>query len=215
MTGNAGAGDTTARTEAAQPLGLWLVLKAFSAGAVAMSGTEAISNGVPAFKPPEARNAATTLTIMAALLGVFFVGVSYLATHMGLVPGDQSIVSQVAVAVFGRNAFYYVFQFATMGILVVAANTAFADFPRLSALLARDDFMPHSFLHRGDRLAFSAGIIFLSGLAALLAGRLPGQRGQPDSPVCRGRLPRLQHVQHRHGRPLVEDTGRPDGSRAW
>lgn len=152
----------------AQPLTLWLVLRAFSAGAVAMSGTEAISNGVPAFKPPEARNAATTMTIMAALLAVFFVGISYLATHMGLVPGNQSIISQVALAVFGRNAFYYVFQFATMGILVVAANTAFTGFPRLSSLLAQDNYMPHSFLHRGDRLAFSTGIIFLGGLSGLL-----------------------------------------------
>jgi hypothetical protein len=151
-----------------QPLTLWLVLRAFSAGAVAMSGTEAISNGVPAFKPPEEKNAATTITVMAVLLGAFFVGVSYLATHMGLVPGEQSIVSQVALAVFGKNLVYYVFQFATMAILVVAANTAFADFPRLSSLLARDNFMPHSFLHRGDRLAFSTGIIFLGGLSAVL-----------------------------------------------
>jgi amino acid transporter len=151
-----------------QPLTLWLVLRAFSAGAVAMSGTEAISNGVPAFKPPVSKNAATTLTIMATLLGIFFVGVSYLATHMGLVPGNQSIISQVALAVFGENAAYYIFQFATMGILVVAANTAFADFPRLSSVLARDDFMPHGFLHRGDRLAFSTGIVFLGGLSAFL-----------------------------------------------
>ena len=151
-----------------QPLSLWLVLRAFSAGAVAMSGTEAISNGVPAFKPPESRNAATTLTIMATLLGLFFIGVSYFATHMHLVPGSESVISQVARAVFGQNAIYYIFQIATMGILVVAANTAFADFPRLSSLLARDSFMPHGFTHRGDRLAFSSGIVFLGGLSALL-----------------------------------------------
>jgi amino acid transporter len=151
-----------------QPLSLWLVLRAFSAGAVAMSGTEAISNGVPAFKPPESRNAATTLSVMATLLGVFFVGVSYFATHMGLAPGSESIISQVALGVFGQNAAYYVFQIATMGILVVAANTAFADFPRLSSLLARDSFMPHGFTHRGDRLAFSSGILFLGGLSVFL-----------------------------------------------
>ncbi len=154
--------------QVAQPLTLWLILRAFSAGSVAMSGTEAISNGVPAFKRPESKNAATTLIIMAFLLGIFFVGVSFLSTHMGLVPGNQSIISQVALAVFGQNAFYYIFQFATMGILVVAANTAYAGFPRLASVLAQDNYMPHSFLHRGDRLAFSTGIVFLGGLSAFL-----------------------------------------------
>jgi hypothetical protein len=98
-----------------EPVTLWLVLRAFSAGAVAMSGTEAISNGVPIFKPNESKNAATTLTIMATLLGVFFVGVSFLSNHLHLVPGNQTIVSQVALSVFGQNVFYYVFQIATMG----------------------------------------------------------------------------------------------------
>jgi amino acid transporter len=151
-----------------EPVTLWLVLRAFSAGAVAMSGTEAISNGVPIFKPNESKNAATTLTIMATLLGVFFVGVSFLSNHLHLVPGNQTIVSQVALSVFGQNVFYYIFQIATMGILVVAANTAFADFPRLSSVLARDNYMPHSFSSRGDRLAFSTGIMFLGIVSALL-----------------------------------------------
>ncbi|MBI5034947.1 MAG: APC family permease [Chloroflexi bacterium] len=151
-----------------EPITLWLVLRAFSAGAVAMSGTEAISNGVPAFEKPEAKNAATTLTIMATLLGAFFLGVSYLATHIGLVPGEETVISQVALAVFGKNIFYYIFQIATMGILVIAANTAFADFPRLASVLARDNYMPHQFSFRGDRLAFSTGIIALGGIAALL-----------------------------------------------
>jgi len=151
-----------------EPVTLWLVLRAFSAGAVAMSGTEAISNGVPVFKPNESKNAATTLTIMATLLGMFFVGVSFLSNHLHLVPGNQTIVSQVALSVFGQNAFYYIFQITTMGILVVAANTAFADFPRLSSVLARDNYMPHSFSSRGDRLAFSTGIMFLGGVSALL-----------------------------------------------
>jgi len=161
-----------------EPVTLWLILRAFSAGAVAMSGTEAISNGVPIFKPNESKNAATTLTIMATLLGVFFVGVSFLSNHMGLVPGSQTIVSQVALSVFGQNVFYYIFQIATMGILVVAANTAFADFPRLSSVLARDNYMPHIFGNRGDRLAFSTGIIFLGAISALL---LVVFRGNVDS----------------------------------
>ncbi|RJO62931.1 MAG: APC family permease [Dehalococcoidia bacterium] len=150
------------------PLTLWLVLRAFSAGAVAMSGTEAISNAVPAFKTPSSRNAATTLTIMATLLGIFFLGITFLSTHMQLVPGKETIISQVALAVFGHNIFYYVFQFATVGILVVAANTAFNGFPRLASVLARDNFMPHQFKFRGDRLVFSTGILFLGIVAAAL-----------------------------------------------
>ena len=150
------------------PITLWLVLRAFSAGAVAMSGTEAISNGVPVFKPPESKNAATTLTIMATLLGIFFLGITFLADHLGLSPGNETIISQVALAVFGRNAFYYIFQFATVGILVVAANTAFSGFPRLTSMLARDNFMPRQFRFRGDRLVFSTGIFFLGIVAALL-----------------------------------------------
>lgn len=153
---------------ATEPLSLWLILRAFSAGAVAMSGTEAISNGVPAFQKPEAQNAATTLTVMATLLGSFFLGVSYLATHMGLVPGDETIISQIAKAVFGTSLPYYIFQIATTGILVIAANTAFADFPRLSSVLARDNYMPHQFSFRGDRLAFSTGIVALGSVASLL-----------------------------------------------
>lgn len=149
-----------------EPLTLWLILRAFSAGSVAMSGTEAISNGVPAFKKPESKNAATTLTAMATLLGISFLGISYLATHMGLVPGEQTIISQVALSVFGTSFPYYIFQIATMGILIVAGNTAFADFPRLSSVLARDNYMPHQFSFRGDRLSFSTGIVALATIAA-------------------------------------------------
>jgi amino acid transporter len=169
-TGTLHAAATPPALIATGPLTLWLVLRAFSAGAVAMSGTEAISNGVPVFKKPESKNAATTLTIMASLLAIFFLGITFLATKMQLVPelGGETIISQVALAVFGRNAFYYIFQFATVGILVVAANTAFADFPRLSSVLARDNFMPHQFKFRGDRLAFTTGILFLGITAAVL-----------------------------------------------
>ncbi len=153
---------------ATEPLSLWLILRAFSAGSVAMSGTEAISNGVPVFKRPESRNAATTLTVMAGLLGIFFLGVSFLATRMGLVPGEETIVSQIARAVFGTTILYYVFQISTTGILVIAANTAFVDFPRLLSVLARDSYVPRQFLFRGDRLAFSTGILVLGGIATLL-----------------------------------------------
>lgn len=154
---------------AKQPLDLWLILTAFSAGAVAMSGVEAISNGVPAFKPPESKNAAGTLTVMAIILGTFFVCVSILAVVFGTNPTlDESVISQLGHAMYGDGVFYYIFQFATMGILVVAANTAFADFPRLASILARDNFMPHQFSFRGDRLAFTVGISALGGVAGLL-----------------------------------------------
>jgi len=118
------------------------------------------------------------LTIMAMVLGIFFLGVSYLATHLGLVPGEETIISQIARAVFGTNIVYYVFQIATMGILVIAANTAFADFPRLASVLARDNFLPHQFLFRGDRLAFTTGIVALGAIAAVL---VIGFKGAVDS----------------------------------
>lgn len=154
---------------AKQGLDPWLILTAFSAGAVAMSGVEAISNGVPAFKPPESRNAATTLTVMAAILGTFFLCISILAVFFHTNPdAEETVISQLGRMIYGDNVFYYIFQFATMGILVVAANTAFADFPRLASILARDNFVPHQFSFRGDRLAFSVGITALGGVAALL-----------------------------------------------
>jgi len=151
----------------------WLILMAFSAGCVAMSGTEAISNGVTAFQKPEARNAARTLIVMAVVLGVAFLGISYLTMRIGVAPmseggSGETIVSQVAHAVFGKSALYVIFQIGTMGILVIAANTAFAVFPRLSSVMAHDHYMPHQFMDRGDRLAYSTGIIALGGVAALL-----------------------------------------------
>ncbi len=152
-----------------QPVTLFLLLHAFAAGSVAMSGTEAISNGVPAFHPPETKNAAITLTWMSSILGFFFVGVSFLTTSFGIVPSDtQTVISQVGHAVLGEGLPYLVFQVATMLILVLAANTSFADFPRLSSILARDGFMPHQMSFRGDRLAFTNGIILLGAIACLL-----------------------------------------------
>lgn len=154
---------------AQQPLDFWLLLTAFSAGAVAMSGVEAISDGVPAFKPPESKNAAKTLTVMATILGVFFVSISILVVVLHVNPElEETAISQLGRVIYGGSFMYYIFQFATMGILVVAANTAFADFPRLSSILARDGFMPHQFLYRGDRLAFTVGITALGSVAGLL-----------------------------------------------
>jgi hypothetical protein len=147
----------------------FLVLRAFAEGCVAMTGTEAISNGVSAFKPPSSRNAAITLGWMAAILAVFFLGTSYLARHYVVMPTTgETILSQLGRHIFGGGALYYALQYSTFAILVLAANTAFADFPRLASILAGDRYMPRQFAARGDRLAFSNGIIALAVLAMLL-----------------------------------------------
>ncbi|TMF07909.1 MAG: APC family permease [Chloroflexi bacterium] len=154
---------------ATQGLSLWLIFRAFSSGCSALTGTEAISNGVPAFKPPESQNARTTLTMMAFILGFIFIGVTFLTSRYGLVPNEkETIVSLLGRDVFGDNVLYYAYQAATALVLFLAANTSFADFPRLSAILARDKFMPRQFAFKGDRLAFSNGIMLLAGAAALL-----------------------------------------------
>jgi amino acid transporter len=156
-----------------EPLNVFLILKSFAAGCSAMTGVEAISNGVPAFKKPETRNAAITLTWMALILGILFIGISVLGISYGIEAnprGNPTVIGQIAQQVFtGPLVFMYpVFQLATLFILTLAANTSYSDFPRLASLLARDDFLPHQFVFRGDRLAFSTGIMFLALLASLL-----------------------------------------------
>ncbi len=154
---------------ATNPVTLFLLLRAFSSGCAALTGVEAISNGVPAFKPPEARNAATTMLWMALILGTLFAGITLLANQFGIVPSeDETVMSLLGRAVFGGGVLYYATQLFTALILVLAANTSFADFPRLSSLLARDGFLPRQFQHRGDRLVFSNGIFVLGLLAGLL-----------------------------------------------
>jgi amino acid transporter len=148
-----------------QPLKLFLLLGAFSNGCVALTGIEAISNGIPAFKQPEARNAAKTLTWMAVLLTTMFIGTSLMAYFYKVHPHvNETVISQFARTIFtGPMAwFYYVIQGTTALILILAANTSFADFPRLSSLLARDRFLPRQFANRGDRLVFSNGVIILA-----------------------------------------------------
>jgi amino acid transporter len=151
-------------------LGFFLVLRAFTAGCTTLTGTEAISNGVPAFKPPESRNASITLGVMAMILGGLLLGITYLAQVLHLEPNpEQTILSQLGRAVYGNGTiFYFVLQAATMAILFLAANTSFADFPRLSSILARDGLMPRQFMNRGDKLAFSNGIIGLVVLSAVV-----------------------------------------------
>jgi amino acid transporter len=154
---------------AAETLTWFLILRAFSSGCTAMTGTEAISNGIPAFRPPESRNAAITLGWMAVILGTFFMGLTVLADRLGIVPvPEETVVSQIARRLHGSGLFYYAIQAATALILVLAANTSFADFPRLSSLLARDRFVPRQFANLGERLVFSNGIMVLGAMAALL-----------------------------------------------
>ncbi len=150
-------------------LALFLILKGFSSGAVALTGVEAISNGVPAFQRPESRNAATTLTVMAFILGILFFGISVLSRHLAPYPShDETVLSQLGHLVFGAGPLYVILQFATAAVLTLAANTAYADFPRVSSIIASDGFLPRQFANRGDRLVFSNGVIFLSVAAALL-----------------------------------------------
>lgn len=152
-----------------QGLGLFLLLTAFAQGCTAMTGTEAISDGVPAFKPPEAANARTTILWMGIILGSMFTGLSFLASRIGIMPAaNETVLSQVGRIVFGTGPLWAMLQLVTALILVLAANTAFADFPRLGSFLARDHFLPRAFRFRGDRLAFTTGIVVLALLASLL-----------------------------------------------
>ena len=160
----------------AATLSTFLVLRAFANGCTAMTGVEAISNGVPAFKPPEERNAAATLVVMAGLCVTLFLGTTLLAHAYNVLPQDhETVVSQLARAAFdGRGAAYFGVQVATVLILVLAANTAYADFPRLASIMARDRFLPRQFRNQGDRLAFSNGIVVLSVLAGILVAVFEG-----------------------------------------
>ena len=151
-------------------LGMFALLTAFSNGCTAMTGVEAVSNGVPAFRPPEAKNAVQTLTAMGILSIAMFVGITMLAHVYRVIPSEtETVVSQIARGTFGgRNALYYGVQLATMLILVLAANTAYSDFPRLASIVSRDGYLPRQFANQGDRLAFSNGIVALSVFAGVL-----------------------------------------------
>jgi amino acid transporter len=170
LTGHFPAAITPPHTEIAAGVGVFVLLHAFANGCTAMTGVEAISNGIPAFEPPESKNAAATLLIMAAILVTMFLGISILSAALHVVPHEQeTVLSQLGRTVFGgRNLVYGILQLATTLILVLAANTSYADFPRLASILARDRFAPVQFMHRGDRLAFSNGIILLTVFAMAL-----------------------------------------------
>ena len=158
---------------------VYLLLRGFAEGCAAMTGTEAISNGVMAFKRPAPKNAATTLAWMVTILAIFFLGVSFLAKHYAVFPTtEQTVLSQLGRHVFGGGPLYFALQYATFAVLVLAANTAFADFPRLSGILANDRYMPRQLAARGDRLAFSNGIVLLALFAMLLVWLFGGNTNE-------------------------------------
>ncbi len=165
--------DPAAHPAAASPIAgfayIWLVLRAFAAGCTALTGIEAISNGIKAFKPPESINAAKTMSVMGLMAMSLFLGISFLSTRMALIPFEEnSILSQMTYTITGGGFLYYWVQLFTMLILFMAANTGYQDFPRLSAFLARDDFLPRWLENRGDRLVYSMGIITLAFLSSLI-----------------------------------------------
>ena len=155
---------------AAQGVTLFLLLHAFSSGTTALTGVEAISNGITAFREPRSKNAGITLIWMSVILGTLFLGITYLTGQIHAVPSaEETVISQLARTIYGgRNLFYLITIFATTVILIMAANTAFADFPRLSALVAGDGFLPRQLTFRGSRLVYSAGIMVLAGIASIL-----------------------------------------------
>ena len=156
-------------------LSLFLILRAFSSGCVALTGVEAVANGVQAFRPPAGQNAARVLGILALLLGTMFLGTTILARHLAIVPlAEETVLSQIARVVFGRGVLYYMLQMATAIILILAANTSFAGFPRLAAFMALDGFVPRQLSNLGDRLVYSNGIIALAALSSLLIAAFHG-----------------------------------------
>ncbi len=155
-----------------ETLSVLLILRAFASDSVALTGTEAVSNGVPAFKPPEPKHAKIVLILMGASFGVIFLGISFLAGQLGILPDpteEETVISQLTRTLVGDGSpFHYLVQISTALLLVLAANTAFADFPRMASILSRDHFLPRLFAFRGDRLAFTSGIVVLSVIAAIL-----------------------------------------------
>jgi len=163
-------------TEAGGAMTLLVLLRGFSSGAVALSGVEAISNGVPAFKRPESKNAAVTLMWMGLILGSLFFGMSLLASHLQPYPSEIiTVPAQLGLQVFGNGVLFWVLQVATALILILAANTAYADFPRLSSIIAKDGYLPRQLTNRGDRLVFSNGVLVLAVMAAILVTAFGGE----------------------------------------
>ena len=164
-----GAPPPPAEVPAQEAFGLFMVLRAFSGGCAALTGIEAVANGVQAFKPPESRNASITLAWMAFILGSSFMAITFIAYFFQIVPHpEETVVSMVARQIFGRGLLYYMIQAATAVILLLAVTTSFAGFPMLASLMAKDGFLPRQFANLGDRLVFSNGILILAGISSVL-----------------------------------------------
>jgi len=157
------------KTPVSNVIPIFIILKAFASGCATLTGIEAVSNGVRAFKAPEAKNAGITLTWMAVILGVLTIGIAYYADYYQIMPNEnETVLSQLTRQIFTKGTIYYIIQFATSLILVLAANTSFADFPRLSSIMASDRYLPRQLSNRGDKLVFSNGILILGFMSALL-----------------------------------------------
>ena len=193
----------------------FLILHAFANGTTALTGVEAISNGITAFKEPRSRNAGLTLIWMALILGSLFLSISFLTGKInGVFSEQETIISQLTRTVYGgRDLLYLGTIWATTIILVMAANTAFADFPRLGALIGADGFLPRQLSFRGSRLVFSNGIVTLTVIACILIIIFKGQRYSLDTPVCHWRIRIVHSFTGGHGAPLVEDRPSHTGTR--
>jgi len=209
------------------PLTLFLILKAFSSGCTAVTGVEAISNGITIFREPRSKNAAKTLTMMACILGVFFLGITFLAQQIQAVPSEtETVISQVGRAIYGQGIPYQLLMAGTTIILVMAANTSYADFPRLCALHAGDGFLPRQLAYKSSRLVFSWGIVFLSFASALLIFLFNAHTSSLIPLYCIGvfmsfTLSQFGMVLHWQKigkgiiKPLSEDANSPDSSKNW
>ena len=164
---------------------LFIILKAFASGCATLTGIEAVSNGVRAFKAPEAKNAGITLIWMAVILGVLTTGIAYYADYYAIMPNEnETVLSQLTRAIFTKGTIYYFIQFATSIILILAANTSFADFPRLSSIMAADRYLPRQLSNRGDKLVFSNGILILGAFSVLLIVLFGGDTHAADPSLC-------------------------------
>ena len=199
----------------------WILMRSFASGCTAMTGVEAVSNGVSAFREPSVDHARRTLTAIIALLAVLLAGIAYLCRAYGIgatepgQPGYESVLSQLVAAVVGKGVFYYVTIGSVLAVLALSANTGFADFPRLCRVIAQDGFLPSAFAHRGRRLVYSQGILVLAGLSGVLAGPVPRDHRQPDPPV-RGRgVPGLHALAGGDGRALARSRRTGRGRSRW
>ena len=195
---------------------LLLILHAFSSGTAALTGIEAISNGITAFKEPRSRNAGITLVWMSLILGVLFLGISALTNPIGAIPsGQETVISQITRTVFGGRGFMYLAVIAaTTTILILAANTSFADFPRLSALMGKDGFLPRQFAFRGSRLVFSRGIVVLALSSSILIFIFQASVTLLIPLYAIGVFLSFTLSQVRYGPPLVENWPLKAGARS-